>query len=70
MSFANRADLTFRGFEPSSRLEAFSWEALLFGDNRPAGCLLLSDATSQPPPVGLFRAVRSSRLCRLSVVRP
>lgn len=69
MSFASRADLTFKGSEPGSRLEASSCEGLLFRDNRRAGCLVLSSATSWPPPVRFFRAVRSSRLCHLLIVR-
>ena len=69
VSFASRADLTFKGSEPGSRLEASSCEGLLFRDNRRAGCLVLSSATSWPPPVRFFRAVRSSRLCHLLIVR-
>lgn len=44
MSFASGADLTFKGFE-SKRLEAFSWEGLLFRES-----ILLFNATSRPPP--------------------
>lgn len=69
VSFASRADLTFKGSESGSRLEASSCESLLFRGNRRAGCLVLSSATSWPPPVRLFRAMRSSRLCHLSIVR-
>ena len=69
MSFASGTDLTFKGIEPSSWLEAFSWEGLLFRDNGTTGCLVLSNATSWPLLVRLFRAMRSSRLCHLPIVR-